>query len=290
MAGPRVAAQAVLRRGSAVLLQQVIDPVTHAQGWRLPGGGVEWNERAEDTIRRELREELGVNIEALAPAGVVEGFNDWMGAQEHEIVFLFKAVTPPALKRRSRIETVEADGRRLQFAWLDPTSAKVAGAPFYPEAAREVLLGGGGDIRTRAVYLLRNGSSVLMADIVDPSSGEGVWLAPGGGVDPGESAEAAALREMREETGITGVKLRHLTTFENIFEYGGVAGHEVCFAFAGRAPAAVARQAEIQATESDGGRFTLRWVDVSSLVRGPRATWPRPLPAILERRWWRFAR
>lgn len=33
------------------------------------------------------------------------------------------------------------------------------------------------------------------------------WVLPGGGVDPGESWEQAALREMWEETGITGATL-----------------------------------------------------------------------------------
>lgn len=33
------------------------------------------------------------------------------------------------------------------------------------------------------------------------------WFTPGGGIEPGESAEQAALREMEEEVGITGLPL-----------------------------------------------------------------------------------
>ncbi|MBP2670269.1 MAG: hydrolase [candidate division NC10 bacterium] len=43
--------------------------------------------------------------------------------------------------------------------------------------------------------------------------GEFCWEIPGGGMHPGESADAAAQRELREETGYRAGSLRHLGGF-----------------------------------------------------------------------------
>lgn len=70
-------------------------------------------------------------------------------------------------------------------------------------------------IRHKArVLLIDDDARMLMLRIHDQSShrrGLGLpadfWLLPGGGVEPGETYEAAALRELDEETHVTGVAL-----------------------------------------------------------------------------------
>ena len=54
------------------------------------------------------------------------------------------------------------------------------------------------------LIIIDQGDRVLLmcsAHAPDPPNGH-VWFTPGGGLDPGESYEEAAARELREETGI----------------------------------------------------------------------------------------
>lgn len=54
----------------------------------------------------------------------------------------------------------------------------------------------------RASVLVKNGDSILMIHRL--RSGNEYYVLPGGGVEEGETAEEAALRELKEETSILG--------------------------------------------------------------------------------------
>src|SRR5881409_2751187 len=54
------------REGRLLMLRQ-----PHREGWSLPGGLLDRRESAADAVRRELREEVGLDIEVGRPITVV---------------------------------------------------------------------------------------------------------------------------------------------------------------------------------------------------------------------------
>ena len=49
--------------------------------WQFPGGGIEYGESTEDTIIRELKEEIGIDVKIiqLLPKIVTQRRNNWQG-------------------------------------------------------------------------------------------------------------------------------------------------------------------------------------------------------------------
>ena len=66
-------------------------------------------------------------------------------------------------------------------------------------------------LRDRATcVLIRDGRVLLVADA------GWKYMLPGGGVDRGETIEAAAVRELREETGLVATHIQYLYTVDTV--------------------------------------------------------------------------
>jgi 8-oxo-dGTP pyrophosphatase MutT (NUDIX family) len=79
----------------------------------------------------------------------------------------------------------------------------------------------------RAVAIIVHGDHVMLHRL----DKDAFWSLPGGRVEPGERAEDAVVREMREELGVAVVVERTVCVVENFFAYGAKRHHEIGFYF-----------------------------------------------------------
>ncbi len=72
-------------------------------------------------------------------------------------------------------------------------------------------------LRVAAYALIHDEKRILLCRISkELPEWEGAWTLPGGGIEFGESPDAAVIREVAEETGLT-VKLKGIAGIDNLF-------------------------------------------------------------------------
>lgn len=126
--------------------------------------------------------------------------------------------------------------------------------------------------RLAAYGVIRRDGRILVCRVAPGNIGEGLWTLPGGGLVFGEAPEAAAVREVEEETGlaarITGQPVIHSDTGEWPFSAGPVAYHTIRFVFPMEIAGGIER-AEIDGSTDAFGWFTpeeLRGLALGDLV------------------------
>jgi ADP-ribose pyrophosphatase YjhB (NUDIX family) len=87
----RSIAIAVIEHEALLLVTEVRGDDGKLKGWRPLGGTIEFGENARDTVKRELMEETGFEIEVGEQISVMENIYTHEGTQGHEIVFVFLA-------------------------------------------------------------------------------------------------------------------------------------------------------------------------------------------------------
>ncbi|WP_414563153.1 MULTISPECIES: NUDIX hydrolase [unclassified Anabaena] len=83
------------------------------------------------------------------------------------------------------------------------------------------------EIRVLALGLIRDGERIFVSEGYDPVKQETFYRALGGGVDLGETSQAALKREFQEEIQADLINIRYLGCIENIFTFNGRQGHEI---------------------------------------------------------------
>lgn len=139
-------------------------------------------------------------------------------------------------------------------------------------------------IRVLSLGIFRRGDSIFVAEGYDPTKAETFYRPLGGGVEFGEQAADALVREMREETGLEVANLRYAGMCENIFTYLGQPGHEIVLLYeADFADPAVYENDEMICQEDDGLPFRAVWKPISEFGKdkdGP--LYPDGLMGLLE--------
>ncbi|MDA0267872.1 MAG: NUDIX hydrolase [Cyanobacteria bacterium] len=86
-------------------------------------------------------------------------------------------------------------------------------------------------IRPIAICLFRQGDRILVYEDTDSVRQLRFGRPLGGGLDFGETSEAAIAREIREELSAEIHSIQLLGILESVFEYEGKPGHEIVFVY-----------------------------------------------------------
>ena len=101
----------IFRKNDRILVAEGYDPVKNEHFYRPLGGGIEFGEYSEQTIRRELMEEIGAEVCELKYLGTLENVYVFNGTPGHEIIRIYDGV----LKDAELYELPEIIGREMDI-------------------------------------------------------------------------------------------------------------------------------------------------------------------------------
>jgi 8-oxo-dGTP diphosphatase len=271
----RVAAYAVILRDDHILLSRLAKRLTSKELWTLPGGGLEHGEDPRDAVVREVHEETGLDVVIDETAHVYSYHqrNTWRQgrrADAHALRIVYDGWVP---LDSPEPHVVEVDGSTMDAAWK-PVAAVLDGSVPVVSLVTEVLAEHRPfQLQRVAAYALvvRDGvagQEVLLTRNSSRGPHPGWWTLPGGGIDHGEEARDALVREVREETGLACTPGEVLDVGSTHFEGTAPSGRREDFHALQLVFDATVSDGEPVVQEVDGTTDAAAWVPVSTIGDG----------------------
>lgn len=130
----------VFRHRDRILAAEGYDEVKQEAFYRPLGGGIEFGEYSQQTIARELMEEISEAVTDLRYLGTLENVFTYNGETGHEIVLIYDgAFVDDSVYERESIEGVEDDELLFTAHWLPVDFFQRGEAPLYPDGLLEML-------------------------------------------------------------------------------------------------------------------------------------------------------
>ena len=130
----------LFRHGSRILVCDLHDPTGNRHFYRPMGGGIEFGETSLEALRREVQEELGVEISNPRLLGTLENIFVYDNRRGHEVVFVYDArLVDEQLYRTPCFQGVEDNGLPFDLCWIDVDALGPDSPPLYPDGLLELL-------------------------------------------------------------------------------------------------------------------------------------------------------
>jgi len=136
----RALAVGIFHKAERILVFEGYDPQKKETFYRPLGGEIEFGEKGNDALRREMREELGAEIIHTRFLGVLENIFVFNGEPGHEIVMVFEGrFTDQSIYQQEMLIANEDDGQQMKVFWMPLTAFAPGNAPLYPKGLLEML-------------------------------------------------------------------------------------------------------------------------------------------------------
>jgi 8-oxo-dGTP pyrophosphatase MutT (NUDIX family) len=131
----------VFRRNDRILVAEGYDPVKKQTFYRPLGGGIEFGEKSEETVRRELMEEIGADVGDVRYLGTLENVFVFNGTPGHEIVQVYDGVLKDSgLYDQAVIVGKEAEiDESFTAVWMSLDRFESGKSILYPTGLLELL-------------------------------------------------------------------------------------------------------------------------------------------------------